>query len=321
MKGQISSPNNIFLSKLPKVPPAARAELTSDPRAAWISHALGQKQLHGTALPLASVPKGGLFTDPEPRPQWPSIPQSPDLHVPTGSTPWIVALISGLSTLQFTSTNDTAPLLTGLGLLRTLKGTRPQDGWGQAVGCRAGSDGSVRGAHLQRRPRSRNPAATGLNEAAAGKQLPKIQEGWKIPRVNPQPAACPSLGAIFSLRLHGPQTGTPQTAVWPHRWLAALDGQRCLAAGDISTRGHSEQGSTSPGTAAPAWARPPPEAAHSRTAWRNGSFSAKPKTSFGFWMVTTLTQHRSPCRLWASSSLAVPLPKKPSNRCTGLCIM
>lgn len=122
MKGQISSPNNIFPSKLPKVPPAARAELTSGPRAAWVSHALGQKQLHGTALPLASVSKGGLFTNPEPRPQWASIPPSPDLHIPTGSSPWIIALISGLSTLQFTSTNDTAPLLTGLGFIMNTEG-------------------------------------------------------------------------------------------------------------------------------------------------------------------------------------------------------
>ena len=197
---------------------------------------LGQGS-HQTPVPHRSVTRWGrnsltgqhCLRHPSPRvgwsqrqsPQQASIPSSPDLCVPTGTSPWIVALVSALTALQFTSTNDTAPLLTSLGLLRTLKGTWPRDGWGQAAGCRAGGDGSVRGAHLQHRPPSRNPAATGSKEAAAGKQLPKIQEGRKIPRAHPQPAACPSLGAVFSLQPRGPQTGTPQRAVWPHRWLAA----------------------------------------------------------------------------------------------------
>lgn len=86
------------------------------------------------------------------------------------------------------------------------------------------------------------------------------------------------------------------------------------AAGDVSTRGHSVQGSTqhhaaSLGTAAPARAHPAPEAARRQMARRDGSLSAKPKTSFDFWTVTLLMQHRSPCRRWVSSSLAVPPPQ------------
>ena len=82
---------------------------------------------------------------------------------------------------------------------------------GQAARRRAGGDGSVGGAHLQRRPRSRHPAVTGLKDAAAGKQLPKIQERWKIPRAHPQPAAWPLLGAVFSLRPRGLQTRMDDT--------------------------------------------------------------------------------------------------------------
>lgn len=190
MKEQISSPNDVFPSKLPKVPPAARSGLSSDPCAAWISPAPGQKQPHGTALPPASVPKGGLVTDPEPRPRWVSVPSSPDLHVPTGTGPWIIVLISALTTLQFTSTNNTAPLLTSLGLLRTLKGTQPRDSWGQAARCRAGGDGSVRGAHLQRYPWSRNPAANGpKGSRETAPQNPKGEENTP----GASPTCCPSI--------------------------------------------------------------------------------------------------------------------------------
>lgn len=168
-------------------------------------------------------PKGKLITDTKPRLQWASVPSSADLHVPTGTSPWIVALISALGTLQFTSTNDTVRLLTSRGLLQTLKGSWPQDGWGRAAGCRAGGGGSVAVPiySIALGPAIQLPQARRKQQQE--NTSPKSKKGEKYPGHVPSllPASCLEPSSPSGRVLH--RQGH-RRLVWSHWWLAAWDG-------------------------------------------------------------------------------------------------
>lgn len=158
-----------------------------------------------------------------PRVGWSQI-QSPHFHrclfprphtrVPTGPAPGSQpSLHSAPSSLPVQSTG---PQLSPVSVyLRTLKGTRPRDGWGQAAGGRAGGDGSVTGVP---------PSVPQSSCHGHGGRKTALQNPWRKEITLAASLTC-CLSVAWSrvvLQPHGLQAGTPQHGVALR--VAAWDG-------------------------------------------------------------------------------------------------
>lgn len=251
-----------FPSEIPQVPPAAGAGLDQS--------LTGQHSLQPGS----------------PRVGWSQI-QSPHLHrclfpqpqtrVPTGAAPGSQPSLHSAPT----NTKHRSPAVTSLGLLGTLKGMWPRDGWGQAAGGRAGSDGSVTGVP----PSVPQSSCHGSRETA-----PKNPWRKEITLGASLTCCLSSLGAMLSLQPRGLHTGTLRCGLegGSMGWMTrGHPGGHCaLAHLHVVALGAGKQPAHTQHTLHP-WARLLLHR-HILIPWpaggRDNSLPAKPKMSSGFGM-------------------------------------